>query len=248
MRYPALLSLLSLIACDSGTSLSWGDPQIQIVEGAGQTATAAVADSLDKPVRAQLYQTASGGITFRVVPEAHAQATANLRGVSDHQVCAVPGGDVGLQPWNPCAKTNGEGLASFFFEPGTKAGEACAEIRAVIDDTKVVAETVCATVEPGPVHVFGLNGVDRGAYGDYHSFSEYSFMDWYMNPIPFTVEAEGAFEIVEWHGRPAIGPKDGARTGDTATLTFYRGSEVLLVAIATLLTPDSDHWGVTFTY
>jgi hypothetical protein len=126
---------------------SLSEPELRVLDGDDQVHAAAAVDSLDAPVRAQLYQTVGGGITMRLVTPLYAQE--NVVGVRGEQVCAVPVGDLGLEPWNPCAITDTAGIARFWFEPGTKAGQSCAEIRAVVGTARMVTDSVCATVEPG---------------------------------------------------------------------------------------------------
>lgn len=144
----ALIGLLLLAACENGPGQTLGDPQLRVLDGDGQSHVAALVDSLDAPVRAQLYRTVEGGITFRLVTPLHAQT--GVVGVPGETVCAVPVGERGLEPWNPCANTGVDGIALFWFEPGTKAGEYCAEVRAQVGGVRMVTDSVCAVVEPGP--------------------------------------------------------------------------------------------------
>jgi hypothetical protein len=146
MRYLSLLVVLALVGCDAG-SAPLGEPVLQVIGGDGQT-TSAPRDTLDAPVVAQLGRQRSGGITFRLVRDLHAQTS--VVGIAGEQVCAVGITDNPLIPWNPCATTNADGMATFFFDPGTQAGIAMAEIRAVVDGQKVVTDTATAVVEPGP--------------------------------------------------------------------------------------------------
>jgi hypothetical protein len=146
MRYVSLLVALALVGCEAG-SAPLGDPVLRVVVGDGQT-TSAPRDTLDAPVVAQLGRQRSGGITLHLVRELHAQTS--VVGIAGEQVCAVGITDNPLTAWNPCATTNADGMATFFFDPGTKAGIAMAEIRAVVDGQKVVTDTATAVVEPGP--------------------------------------------------------------------------------------------------
>lgn len=146
-RLVALGVLILVAGCDGGVPTPLGDPVLNVVAGDGQT-TEAPRDTLDQPVVAQLGRKPGGGITFRLVKDLHAQT--QVIGIAGVQVCAVGITDNPLQPWNPCATTDASGLATFFFDPGTKAGVAMAEIRAVVDGQKVVTDTAVALVEPGP--------------------------------------------------------------------------------------------------
>jgi hypothetical protein len=249
-----VVALLLLSACDSGPGLTYGDPQLRVLEGDDQTHAVAEVDSLDQPVSAQLYQTATDGITFRIVPELHAQT--NVRGVKGHQVCAVPvSNGNGLKPWNPCNVTDTAGVALFFFEPGTKAGRHCAEIRAVVDNAMVVTDSVCATVEPGPVAMVQLSGgVDRVIGDALITFSQNGLIDAYNNFISYTVQADSPFVAQQAPvGTPpawGIKRRPNSQIGDSGEIRFLYGSTVIFRATGHIQAHPTtpEHWRFRLTW
>lgn len=174
LRYALAFALPALVACDAGQGISYGPPELAVRSGDGQTAQAAELDSLDQPVTAQLYRSPeTGGITFRIGP-APLYAQQSVRGVVGEVVCAAPIGPAGLEPWAACDETGADGMASFFFEPGTIATDsACAEIRAVVDGAKTVTDVVCATVAPGPLSTLVVSGGRVIAAGDTFDIIEF---------------------------------------------------------------------------
>jgi len=147
---------LAVIGCGDSGGVHWGDPELRVLDGNDQVHVVAVDDSLDAPVTAQLYrEPQSGGISLRIGP-APLHAQTPVQGVAGEQVCAVPIGDNGLEPWSPCDITGTDGTALFWFEPGTQAGESCAEIRASVNGQRVVTDMACATVyagDPTLIHI-----------------------------------------------------------------------------------------------
>lgn len=242
-RLATLAVLVLFAACDSGPGISWGDPELRITEGADQIAIAAEADSLEQPVVAQLFQTPDGGITFHLVTPAYAQT--QVQGIPNQQVCAVPVGNLPLEPWNPCDITDPTGTALFYFEPGTKVGEACAEIRSVVDGEKVVTDTVCATVEPGAFAQGGFASAQSDIRKE--AFSENSvpetydpgdgFQDAFGNPIPYELQVS---EIFVASRNPAVGNRwevdlaPGVEYGATGTMTAIRTDDGSHLATASV--------------
>lgn len=184
--------VLTLVGCGDGSGgISYGAPQLRVLSGAGQQ-TNALRDSLGAPVGAQLYQAQqSPGLALRVVPRLHAQTS--VRGIANQVVNAVGVGDNPLTAWNPSAQTDAEGIALFYFNPGTKAGESCAEIRAVVDGLPVVPDTVCVNVEAGPASTtFRFQGplcgspcvIPAAAATDAHG-----------NPVPFRIVTDSTLSV-----------------------------------------------------
>src|SRR5688500_18938651 len=105
-RMPLFLfgGALVLSGCESGPGIAWGDPELEVIGGDGQVHAAAVGDTLDAPVAAQIFRKPDGGITFRFATPAYAQT--QVQGVPNEQVCAVPVGTLPLQPWVPCDNTH----------------------------------------------------------------------------------------------------------------------------------------------
>lgn len=148
MRYAVTLMALALAGCDviGGND---GPLALGIVAGNHQTATAG-SDRLTDPVVGKLVRTSDGGITMRLVRPAYAQGTVvNGSPVPGAVVCAVSVTEGGMVPWAPCTNTDDDGTATFFFTPGTTAGEALAEIRGTVEGEPAVFDTAVATVEPG---------------------------------------------------------------------------------------------------
>lgn len=144
----SVLLTLSLVYCDDATG-----PELPVafgvVSGDGQLVEAG-RDSLLAPVVGQAYRDASGNVAFGLVSPLHAQTPIGT-GVPNVLTCAEPVGENGLEPYITCRETDAQGFVSYWFEPGTEAGEACAEIRAEIDGVPQALATTCSTVEPGPV-------------------------------------------------------------------------------------------------
>lgn len=146
----AVLVMVAFCGCSESGGVHWGEPELRVLSGNDQVHVVAEDDSLEAPVTAQLYrEPRSGGITLRIGP-APLHAQTQVQGVAGEQVCAVPVGANGLAPWSPCDITGSDGKALFWFEPGTRAGESCAEIRATVNGQRVVTDMACATVYAGP--------------------------------------------------------------------------------------------------
>lgn len=182
MRALLAVAILALAGCDGGVSTPLGDPVLDVVAGNEQT-TEAPRDTLNQPVVAQLARKPAGGITFRLVKDLYAQTP--VQGIAGKQVCAVGITDNPLTAWNPCEITDANGLATFYFDPPTKAGTAMAEIRAVVDGQKVVTDTAVAVVEPGPLAAWNGNTLNaaEGETVDLKVGAIRQARDEYHNPI-----------------------------------------------------------------
>lgn len=157
----ALAAPLALVACDSATGGFDGPPALGIVSGNHQVATAG-AEQLPAPVVGRMVRTPSGGIAFHLVTPAYANEGTVVQGspIAGAVVCAVTTAGE-LTPFTPCTNTDDHGQARFFFAPGTKAGEARAEIRGTLEGLPAVFDTVVAHVEPGPSVRFGSQPIDK---------------------------------------------------------------------------------------
>lgn len=145
----ALAAPLALASCDSATGGFDGPPALGIVSGNHQVATAG-SERLPDPVVGRMVRTPSGGIAFHLVTPAYADEGTVVQGspIAGAVVCAVATAGE-LTPFTPCTNTDDHGQARFFFAPGTKAGEARAEIRGTLEGLPAVFDTVVAHVEPG---------------------------------------------------------------------------------------------------
>lgn len=133
-----------------------------IVAGQNQMATAGGAN-LSAGVVEQMVRNSTGTLSLRsvpsswrdrvldlVVPRAFAQTGTSVNGspVVGAVVCAVGVTDATLTPFTPCTNTGADGKATFFFSPGTKAGDARSEIRGTLAGAPTVFDTAKATVMP----------------------------------------------------------------------------------------------------
>lgn len=153
MRALSLIpALVMLTACEGGLpAVDNGPLALGIVSGQNQVATAG-SERLAQPVVGKLVRQPGGGIAFRLVTPAYAEGTV-VQGspVPGAVVCAVSVTEGGMVPFTPCTNTGSDGTATFFFAPGTKAGEARSEIRGVVDGQPAVFDTARAVVQPGPL-------------------------------------------------------------------------------------------------
>lgn len=255
MRRPAalLIALLPLAACDAGSPGADGPLALGIVAGNNQIAPAG-AERLEEPVVGKLVrQPGQAAITFQLVTPAYAQGTV-VQGspVAGAVVCAVNvAGE--MEAFTPCTNTGSDGTARFFFAPGTKAGEARAEIRGTVEGEPAVFDTVTAQVQAGPVSdqssllkvgsvaidgVIGL-GMCRG----------FDFVDDYGNAITCDATATGSAAYIRdgdhqggSKGQPYLVLAAGAKIGDTATVEFTRADDgsVLHTWVLTLTEQSGD--------
>lgn len=152
---PILLAVL-LAGCDGGVSGPQGPLKLGIIAGNHQ-AVVAGAEQLTDPVVGKLVRENSGAIAFHFVTPAYAQDGTTVTGspVAGAVVCAVSVTDGGLTPFTPCTNTASDGTATFFFTPGTKAGEAKSEIRGTVAGQPAVFDTAEAFVRTGPPVTLG---------------------------------------------------------------------------------------------
>lgn len=174
-------ALFAALACSSGTEPTPLRLAHGIVAGNHQSAIAG-STQLTAPVVEQLVRTPTGQLSLRrvkeswgaraldlVVPRAFAQGTV-VEGspVAGAVVCAVSTDAAhALVPFTPCTNTGADGKATFFFTPGTGAGEATAEIRGTVANEPAVFDTAKATVLPGPVAVIYVRKQPNPAGGYY---------------------------------------------------------------------------------
>lgn len=201
---PALAALLALAACDGASAGPADGPlELGIVAGNHQVATAGD-DRLSDPVVGKMVRTPGGGIAFHLVTPAYAQDGTVVTGspVPGAVVCAVSVTQDGLVPFTPCTNTAADGTATFFFSPGTRAGEAKSEIRGVVEGQPAVFDTAVAEVQPGP-YVGGYN------WGEVRTHEPGSFVadslmihDEYGNPIPFCIRPVGGDSVISVPSAP----------------------------------------------
>lgn len=245
-QFSALFMLALLAACDGAASEPSGPPALRVIAGDGQHATAALADSLISPVTARLYRTQGGGITLRlgdlVAKPLHAQT--NVRGIPNAQVCAVGIGAVRLVPWNPCAISDSDGRATFWFEPGTTAGVAMAEIRAVVDGFPVVTDTVTAVIQAGPVATWTVAPTLSLSTGDSVTVSSLvsNARDQHGNPVATpAINAIATGGFVQ-RGGYLVAP--GAEAG--GELTLSSGTATATVTVSALADLKASRWRLSW--
>lgn len=247
--------LLSLAACDGASPGPDSGPlALGIVSGNHQTATAG-ADRLPDPVVGKLVRTPGGGLAFHLVTPAYAEGTVVTGSpVPGAVVCAVSVTDAGLTPFTPCTNTDNNGQATFFFSPGTKAGEAKSEIRGTVEGQPAVFDTVTAEVEPGALaHSDLVGGAENLPTGTPYWFREGRFEDAYHNAIPDSVSVTGSAFVLakgadyDMGSRVGLLPAASAAVGDTATLVFSNGGAEIHRTLATLTAGSvAGTWGVSF--
>ncbi len=254
----AIPALLVAAACDAAGPGNDGPLAIGVVSGDNQVAPAG-AEQLPDPVVGKLVRQPGGGITFRLVTPAYAQGTVvNGSPVAGAVVCAVNvQGAAQLEAFTPCTNTDANGTATFFFAPGTKAGEAVSEIRGTVEGEPAVFDSVTATVEPGALYSVGLEDGARNRQEPWWFYMPY-FQDAWQNSIPFDIEVTGdALYRVEQMddstgllGTPGLAISPDAAIGDTARITWRRLSDdsVLAETTATIVQLDEWGWGVDLTH
>lgn len=165
----AVAAVLILVSACSGTEVEpdVGPLDIGIISGNDQVAKASK-QQLTAPVVGRLVRLPNGTVTFRwtdaVLPQkAYAQTTVQGSPVRGAVVCAVSvTADRPLTPFVPCTNTDTAGLATFFFQTGTKAGESLAEVRGTVANQPTVFDTARAIVLPDSVAgVLLVHGVTR---------------------------------------------------------------------------------------
>lgn len=146
----AALAVVAL-ACGDITGIWTGPVQLGIDSGDGQVVEAG-RDSLIEAVVVRAVRAEGGGVAFTLGPvPLHAQTVVGT-GVPNVLTQARPIGSNGLRAFVDYATTDNEGRAPYWFEPGTRAGQPCAEIRAIVEGQPEVVAVACAEVEPGPIH------------------------------------------------------------------------------------------------
>lgn len=236
-----------IIACDAAGPGNEGPLALGIVAGQNQVGVAG-AERLPDPVVGKLVREPGGGITFRLVTPAYAQGTVvNGSPVPGAVVCAVSVTEGGMEPFTPCTNTGQDGTATFFFSPGTHAGEAMSEIRGTVEGEPAVFDTAVAIIEPGEAYDPSIGGGIRNIpVGGSTAFSPNHFTDEYGNTIEYSLAASGsAVEVVQGL---SLAMKAGAVVGDTARLVFTRTSDssVLVDARATITAIDATEWDLEF--
>jgi hypothetical protein len=167
-RVFALMAVALVVGCggDGPTELDDRPLDIGIISGNDQVANASK-QQLTAPVVGRLVRLPSGKLAFRwtdaVLPRrAFAQTTVNGSPVPGAVVCAVSvTTERPLVPFVPCTNTDTAGLATFFFQTGTKAGQSQAEIRGTVANLPAVFDTARATVLPDSAKSIQLRLVDR---------------------------------------------------------------------------------------
>jgi hypothetical protein len=152
MRHICTLALLlSCAACGgSTTSTPEGPLKLGIVAGNNQVAPAGSVKLTDPVVGRLVRVSTASGPRFEFVKTAYAQTVVTGSPVPGAVVCAVSMTAGSMVPFVPCTNTDADGKATFFFTPGTKAGEAESEIRGTLAGQPAVFDTATATVLPGP--------------------------------------------------------------------------------------------------
>jgi hypothetical protein len=151
MRTLAVCTLIALTACGgSTTSTPEGPLKLGIVAGNNQVAAAGSAKLTDPVVGRLVRVSTAQGPRFEFVKTAYAQTVVTGSPVPGAVVCAVSLTAGSMVPFVPCTNTDVDGKATFFFTPGTKAGEAKSEIRGTLAGQPAVFDTAKATVMPGP--------------------------------------------------------------------------------------------------
>lgn len=134
----------------SATSTPEGPLKLGIVSGDNQVALAG-SQKLTDPVIGRLVRVSTAsGPRFEFVKTAYAQTVVTGSPVPGAVVCAVSLTPGDMVPFVPCTNTDANGQATFFFTPGTKAGEVHSEIRGTLAGQPAVFDTATATVEAGP--------------------------------------------------------------------------------------------------
>jgi hypothetical protein len=147
-----LALLLACAACGGSTSSPPEGPlKLGIVAGNNQVAPAGSAKLTDPVVGRLVRVSTASGPRFEFVKTAYAQTVVTGSPVPGAVVCAVSVTAGSMVPFVPCTNTDANGTATFFFTPGTKAGEAESEIRGTLSGQPAVFDTAKATVLPGPV-------------------------------------------------------------------------------------------------
>jgi hypothetical protein len=166
-----IVSSLLAIACGSTSPDAAGGPlRIGIIAGNRQAAKAAPAQ-LPVGVTSQLVRLPNGQIALRQAPAArvggfladlllptvaHAQTTLVGSPVPGNVVCASPASASNpLTPVVLCANTDAQGMVTFVFTHGTKAGEALAVVKGMVGGEAVTLDTARATILPEAVATFG---------------------------------------------------------------------------------------------
>lgn len=222
---PALLSLslLALASCSDGGGggpTNNGPAAIIVNPATDNQHTNALRDSLGAGVQARLVRIPSAGLASRIgswlVTPAHAQTT--VVGIAGETVCAVPirdaAGQGGLTPWNNCATTGQDGNAIFFFDPPTRAGRQCAEIRGVVNGLPVIPDSACADVEAGPAsrtYDTGLSPILAFPM----ALDSLAVRDQFGNAVRFRVEAADSITVAS----DSVGTTSGRTVNFTGTVT-----------------------------
>jgi hypothetical protein len=152
-----LALLLGVTACGGSTSSPPEGPlKLGIVAGNNQVAPAGSAKLTDPVVGRLVRVSTASGPRFEFVKTAYAQTVVTGSPVPGAVVCAVSVTAGSMVPFVPCTNTDADGKATFFFTPGTKAGEAESEIRGTLAGQPAVFDTAKATVLPGPAAEIAL--------------------------------------------------------------------------------------------
>lgn len=238
-RFIALLAVLAVVGCsdDPADDPFDGPVQMAVDPATNYQETVAVKDSLDKPVEVVLWrgESPSGLSVLQLVTPAYAQTMVNGAPVVGGLVNSVGIGNNPLAAWNPTAVTNENGRAPVWYDPGHIAGESCAEVRYTDGETRMVTDTVCAVVEPGPMDYNGVTGgTIHFAVGDTVYYPLSTFADEHDNPIAFTIEAGGFFAAVANSNGNGLALNSPAAIGDTATVRYVLDGSPTVEVLATV--------------
>lgn len=162
------LAALALGACkgDSGAGPEDLQYDLGIISGNHQVSRVGEA-RLAEPVVGRLVSVrlADGSSRLRLVTPLYAQTVVKGSPVPGAVVCAEDPLDDELATLVPevrCTNTDANGQATFWFRPGTKAGQAVSLIKGTIQGQVEVFDSVMALVQPGPIvhhsHGVGITG------------------------------------------------------------------------------------------
>lgn len=146
MRSLSFVALVLVVACGGeSTPPTPGPLVIGIVSGNHQTVKA-TSSQLTDAVVGKLVRKPGGTLSLSASFDG---TVVNGSPVPGAVVCAVSvDKDHPLTPFTPCTNTDSAGMARFFFNTSSKAGEARAEIRGTLAGSPAVFDTAIATVSP----------------------------------------------------------------------------------------------------
>ena len=196
MRYLLVVTILGAVACGGTTSSPPEGPlALGVVSGDNQIAPAG-STRLTEPVVGRLVRlSTASGPRFEFVKTAYAQTVVTGSPVVGAVVCAVSVTTGTMVPFVPCTNTDANGTATFFFAPGTKAGEAMSEIRGTLAGQPAVFDTAKATILPGPANPNYLSSTS--AYLQSPAVVDpTAVQDQYGNGVPFRIISDGRIGVL----------------------------------------------------